>query len=66
MTITKENLKVLIAKNALLIRVSGDETQRAYHIYRWDGENVIVMFRDGKCSGIQRMMRDQFGVPTKR
>lgn len=61
--ITEAELRSLIAANGLLVTVTGEGDEKSYHVYRKDGENVIVMFRDGKCSGIQRMRRDASGVP---
>ena len=61
--ITEDELKSLIAANDLLVTVNEKDGEKSYHVYRRDGENVIVMFRDGKCSGVQRMRRDVSGVP---
>jgi hypothetical protein len=64
LAITEDDLNSLIAANDLLVIVTGEGDEKSYHVYRKDGENVIVMFRDGKCSGVQRMRRDVSGVPT--
>ena len=42
----------------------GDE--KAYHVYNHKGENVMVGFRKGKCTGIQRMKEDATHVPGWR
>jgi hypothetical protein len=66
MATTEEELEALITKNNLLVKVNDDSEQKSYHVYRQDGENVIVMFREGKLSGIQRMRCDKAGVPDKK
>ena len=62
--ITEDELMSMIASNDLLVTVSERDGDKSYHVYRRDGENVIVMFREGECSGVQRMQRDVSGVPT--
>jgi len=61
---SEEKIKELIDKNHLLVRSDEKDGQRNYHVFRKDGENVIVMFNGGKCSGIQRMRRDLESVPV--
>ena len=63
LTITEDALAALITENGLLVKITKNESSKTYHIYRQDGENVIVMFKEGKCSGIQKMRRDPLGVP---
>ncbi|KKK80751.1 hypothetical protein LCGC14_2820360, partial [marine sediment metagenome] len=58
LTITEARLKAMIAEKGLLVRVNQGRGLRSYHVYRQDGEHVIVMFRDGKCAGVQRMRKD--------
>ena len=62
---TEDELKSLITANDLSATVSEKDGDKSYHVYRRDGENVIVMFREGKCSGVQRMRRDVSGVPRQ-
>jgi HEAT repeat protein/beta-lactamase regulating signal transducer with metallopeptidase domain len=58
-SVTKETLKRMIADKGLRnIWTSEDRVTKTCHVYRGDGENVVVTFRDGKCSGIQRMRKD--------
>ena len=63
LSITEDKLKSSVNKNHLIKTISGDAGLKIYHIYRRDGENVLVMFHNGKCSGIQRMPRDPTGIP---
>jgi hypothetical protein len=63
LSITEDKLKSSVNKNHLIKTISGDSGLKIYHIYRQDGENVLVMFHNGKCSGIQRMPRDPIGIP---
>lgn|GEM_PF-6350023 len=62
--ITEDELMSMIASNDLLVTVSERDDNKSYHVYRRDGENVIVMFREGECSGVQRMPHDVSGVPA--
>jgi hypothetical protein len=57
--ITERRLRLHIRQHSLAVRFHerGDET--TYHLYTPEGENVIVMFRDGHCAGIQRMRPDR-------
>jgi hypothetical protein len=55
---TEDDLKAILEKENLRATVSESERtkgERNYHVFAGNGENVIVMFREGKCSGIQRM-----------
>jgi len=61
--ITEDELKSLIAANDLLVTMNEIDGEKSYHVYRSDGENVIVMFRDGNCAGVQRMQRDVSEIP---
>jgi beta-lactamase regulating signal transducer with metallopeptidase domain len=58
LTITEDALKDLAKKNNLTVQMSENKRDRTYHLFRSDGENVIVMFAGGKCKGIQRMRKD--------
>ncbi len=58
LTIKEDALKDLARKNNLTVQMSEDKRDRTYHLFRSDGENVIVMFAGGKCKGIQRMRKD--------
>ena len=61
--ITEEQLKQIIVKHKLVDRTSTTGGQTSHMLYNRGGECVIVMFRDGKCSGIQRMRADRdFGL----
>jgi hypothetical protein len=54
---TEEDLQEVLKKHKLRTRLnkSKDGKVNDYHLYTATGEHVIVMFRGGKCSGIQRM-----------
>ena len=58
LTVTEETLKRIIAEKGLRNICTWDDKAKTWHVYRRDGENVIVTFRDGKCSGVQRMRKD--------
>ena len=58
LSITEERLQGLIAQRNLRSTVGQNGDTKSYHLFRPDGENIIVMFRDGKCAGIQRMRKD--------
>jgi hypothetical protein len=61
--ITQQRLETLIVRQHLLVRVDQKADEKTFFISTKDGENVIVMFRHRKCSGIQRMLRNVPG-PT--
>jgi formylmethanofuran dehydrogenase subunit D len=65
LAVTEEELDNIISKNHLLKAVSGEAGHKFYRIFRQDGENVIVMFRGWKCSGIQRMLRGRGAVVSR-
>ena len=58
--IAEAELKEIAKKNGLQMEMdaAADGTKH-YHVSRVDGENVVVMYREGKCAGIQRMRRDE-------
>ena len=35
-----------------------DRQSKQYHVFRKDGENVTITFKDGKCVGVQRMRKE--------
>src|SRR5262249_19631980 len=57
---TAEQVKTIVAREGLLLRAEQQGLGgTSFHIYRRDGANVIVMYRDdGSFGGIQRMVRD--------
>ena len=58
LSVTEKMLQRMIAEKGLRNISTKDRVMKTCHVYRGDGENVIVMFKDGKCSGIQRMRKD--------
>ena len=56
-------LNLITARNDLLQTVSDEGGQKVYHIYRQDGQNVVVIFRNGKWSSIKDMPRGKAPVP---
>jgi hypothetical protein len=57
---TEHEMKSIITKHHLLITIYNEMGRKFYHVYRQDGENIMVTFRNNRCSGIQRMSRDPF------
>jgi len=63
---TEEAFYRMTAEKGLRYTISLDSSRKAYHVYRKDGENVIVMFspddslkpEERKCLGAKRMERD--------
>jgi len=53
--LTKDQLKGIAAKNSLDLRIADSEKETTYVLLTRKGECAIVMFRDGSCSGVQRM-----------
>ncbi len=58
LSVNEERLMQVVAKHKLVSRVTKTEKQTTYTLYNPKGECVVVMFRDGKCSGIQRLRPD--------
>lgn len=62
---TEQKLREIVHIHSLEGHFHQKEEIRTYHLYASEGdvgENVIVMFRDGLCSGIQRMRPDPQGA----
>ncbi len=57
LSMTEAQLQEIIAKNNLKVNVYSETDPKSYHIFNQNGENVIVGFQDGKCTGIQRMRK---------
>ena len=57
---SEAQLREIIHRHSLtnLLAASRDDSGN-YHLFTRGGENVIVMFRDGECGGIQRMRPDR-------
>lgn len=61
LSVTEEGLRQHIARHKLVSRLTDGGT--TYTLYNRDGECVVVMFREGKCGGIQRLRADpNFGI----
>ncbi|MBL7189882.1 MAG: hypothetical protein ISS70_26430 [Phycisphaerae bacterium] len=57
MTERQLRLHIHLHSLAATFHEKGDET--TYHLFTGEGENVFVMFRNGQCTGIQRMRLDR-------
>jgi hypothetical protein len=58
---TEPELKEIISRNKLGVTIT-----HSYHVWNQDGENVVIGFRDGKCTGIQRLQRHSIPVGEKK
>ncbi len=58
LTITEDRLKQLVEEHHLVSRVTKNEKQTTYTLYTPKGERVLLTFRDGECSGVQRLRAD--------
>ena len=58
LSVTEKSLQRMIAANGLRNIVTEDRQAKSYHVFRKDGENVTVTFKDGKCTGVQRMRKE--------
>jgi len=61
--LTEDQLKGIAAENSLDLRIAESEKETTYVLLNRKGECAIVMFRDGSCSGVQRM-RHVHPVPS--
>jgi hypothetical protein len=52
---TEDQFKDILAKQKLTVKVNRKDDGTTYFVTTGREQNVIVMFRDGVCSGIQRM-----------
>jgi len=64
--LTEERLKELVSQHHLSAKVHNQDGKRSYRVFRSDGENVIIGFRGGECTGVQRMRRDVEGLAKLR
>ena len=55
---TESDLNKIIAQNKLGVQSTAEGNRKSYWIWNEDGENVIVGFEGGDCTGIQRMRQD--------
>ena len=60
LTMSEFDLNELIAKYDLGVDITPENEKRdkKYRVWNKDGENVFIGFNDGKCTGIQRMLRE--------
>ena len=58
---TEPELEEVISRNNLGVRV-----HKSYQVWNQDGENVVIGFREGKCTGIQRLTRDSTLIGKKK
>jgi beta-lactamase regulating signal transducer with metallopeptidase domain/HEAT repeat protein len=57
-SVTEKSLQQMIAAKGLRNICTEDRESKRYHVFRKDGENVTVTFKDGKCVGVQRMRKE--------
>jgi hypothetical protein len=62
---SERQLQLHIKLHSLASRFHEEGDETAYHLYTEEGENVIVMFRNGRCSGIQRMRPDNLSAALR-
>ena len=53
--ISEAQLKANIADRALYVRKEAQRDRQTYWVLTPSGENILVGFQNGKCTGIQRM-----------
>jgi len=63
---TESGLNEIISRNKLGVQVTPEGNRKSYRIWNQDGENVIVGFQNGKCTGIQRMRTDLSLIENKK
>lgn len=55
----QRQLRLHIKRHSLATLFHETDDETSYHVYTGQGENVIVMFRNDRCTGIQRMRPDR-------
>lgn len=58
LAMTEPELTNIVSQRKLGVDVSADGDRTTYRVWNMEGENVVIGFRDGECTGIQRMRPD--------
>lgn len=66
LNMTEGQLQQIIARFQLGMEVLSQGNRQVYHVWNRKGENVIMQFENGRCTGIQRMMKDPTLLKNKK
>ncbi len=58
---TESELKAIISRNKLGVTITHN-----YYVWNQNGENVVIGFQDGNCTGIQRLQRHAIRIGEKK